>query len=420
MNNLKVLKLNTNTNVYLKKTKKFKSIAINIVYKMKYDYKNITAFNVLAKYLGNSSNQYPSIEKFNKHIDDLYGTSFGMKSEFVGNLFTFSIFANYVNPKFVSDNDLHENIIKLLHDCIYNPLINENKFDEELFSICKENCMLDINSLKEYNLSFIISKLKQQLSYKTSSYASSIYGNKNVLNKLNNTNIIDYYNLLLSAPFDIYVSGDFNYKDMICLLKKYYFNKKTIDIKYSPFKLIKTETYNPIIYKKNVNQSKIAIAYKIPILFNDNRHYAFRIARLVLSGTLASKFGKVIREQMGLCYAISSTYSSYYGTFIVTTGVDSKNIKKVIDEVDNQIKQLQNGNVSDEEFQGAKQAILSDMYSIDDSIFGILDMIKTYNSFNKSFDYEDELNNYKKVSKQEVIEVSKLLSFCNYAILDKE
>ena len=133
MNNLKVLKLNTNTNVYLKKTKKFKSIAINIVYKMKYDYKNITAFNVLAKYLGNSSNQYPSIEKFNKHIDDLYGTSFGMKSEFVGNLFTFSIFANYVNPKFVSDNDLHENIIKLLHDCIYNPLIKENKFDEELF-----------------------------------------------------------------------------------------------------------------------------------------------------------------------------------------------------------------------------------------------------------------------------------------------
>ena len=29
-----------------------------------------TSFNVLAKYLGNSNQQYPSIEKFNKHIDD--------------------------------------------------------------------------------------------------------------------------------------------------------------------------------------------------------------------------------------------------------------------------------------------------------------------------------------------------------------
>ena len=46
-----------------------KTIAINIVYKMKYDYKNITAFNVLAKYLGNSCKDYPSIEKFNKYIE---------------------------------------------------------------------------------------------------------------------------------------------------------------------------------------------------------------------------------------------------------------------------------------------------------------------------------------------------------------
>ena len=48
MNNLKVIKLGNNNHIYLQKNKKFKSIAINIVYKMKYDYKNITAFNVLA------------------------------------------------------------------------------------------------------------------------------------------------------------------------------------------------------------------------------------------------------------------------------------------------------------------------------------------------------------------------------------
>ena len=34
-------------------------------------------------------------------------------------------------------------------------MFKDDIFDEELFSICKENCMLDINSLKEYNLSFI-------------------------------------------------------------------------------------------------------------------------------------------------------------------------------------------------------------------------------------------------------------------------
>ena len=68
MSNLKKVKLGKCNNIYMKKSNKFKSIGISIVYKMKFDYKNITAFNVLAKYLGNCNNKYPSIEKLNKYI----------------------------------------------------------------------------------------------------------------------------------------------------------------------------------------------------------------------------------------------------------------------------------------------------------------------------------------------------------------
>lgn len=421
MNDLKVIKLNSKSNLYIKKTKKFKSIAISVVYKMKYDYKNISAFNILAKYLGNSSNTYQSIEKFNKYIDSLYGTSFGIKSDYIGSLFTFSVFANYINPKFIKDETLTEKVIKLLSDCIYDPMINNNIFDEELFSICKENCLVDVESLQEYNLPYIVRKLKSIISMNThSSMAMSIHGDKKTLKSLNNVNIYKYYKRLIEAPFDIYITGDVTYKEIIALINKYYKNRKTKKVSYNVFDMVSDNTYNPLVIKKNVSQSKIAIAYKIPVLFNDDRHYAFRIARLVLTGTLSSKFYKVIREQMGLCYSISSNYSSYYGTFIVTTGVASENIEKVVKEVDNQIKNLQNGLLSDDEFKQAKEAILNDMYSVDDSIFGVLDMIKTYNSFNYDFDYKKELEKYEKVTKEDVIKVSKLLSYITYVTLDKE
>ena len=123
---------------------------------------------------------------------------------------------------------------------------------------------------------------------------------------------------------------------------------------------------------------------------------------------------------MGLCYFINSVYSSYYGSFIVTTGVASENIDKVVKEIDNQIKSLQNGDLTDEEFMQAKEAILSDMISIDDSLFGTLNMIKTYSNFNQDFVLEDEMRKYEKVSKEDIIEVSKLLTYCTYAALDKE
>ena len=138
---------------------------------------------------------------------------------------------------------------------------------------------------------------------------------------------------------------------------------------------------------------------------------------MVLSGTLASKFGKVIREQMGLCYSISSAYSSYYGTFIVTTGINKENIEKVVKEVENQINEVRIGNVTDEEFIQAKQALLSDIKSIDDSLFGTLNMIKTYHSFNKEFDLEKEIKMYENVSKNDVIEVCKLLTYCTHVAL---
>ena len=88
----------------MNKSKKFKSIGFSVVYKMKYDYKNISAFNILAKYLGNCNANYPSIELFNKYIESLYGASVGIKPNYVGSLFTVTFYINFLNPKYVNDD----------------------------------------------------------------------------------------------------------------------------------------------------------------------------------------------------------------------------------------------------------------------------------------------------------------------------
>lgn len=421
MNSFKKVKLGRYNNIYMHKNHKFKSIGISVVYKMKFDYKNITAFNILSKYLGNCNNNYPSIEKLNKYIESLYGAILGIKADYTGSLFTLNISINFINPKFVNDESLIINAISLLADIIYKPLIIDDHLDENIFNICKQNCQVDIDGSNEYNLSYVLRKLKISLSNDAfSAFASSYLGSQDVLDKLDNKNIIEYYQRLANSPFDIYVTGDYSFIKMEKLLKTFFNNANVLPFNYSVFNLIDKKNIDPIIIINDVSQAKVAIAYRIPVLFDDPRHYAFRIARLILSGTLSAKFGKVIREKMGLCYSISSQYSSYYGTFIVTTGVDCNNIKKVVQEVDNQINELKNGNVTLEEFNNAKEAIISDLLSVDDSLFGTLNMIKTYNSFNQEFILEDELKKYEAVTIEDVIEVSKLLEYVTYAALTKE
>ena len=421
MNNLKKISLGKTNHIYMNKSKKFKSIGFSVVYKMKYDYKNISAFNILAKYLGNCNANYPSIELFNKYIESLYGASVGIKPNYVGSLFTVTFYINFLNPKYVNDDTLIEKAISLLSMLIYEPLLIDDKFDENIINICKETCLIDVESSEEYNMGYVLRKLKAELSNsENSSMSSTFLGNKKVLKSLNNENLLKYYNKLTHSPFDVYVTGDYKFNEVEKLIRKYFTKKGIKGISYSVFDMIKDKEYKNIIIKKKVSQAKLAVAYKIPILFNDERQYAFKIARLVLSGTLSSKFGKVIREQMGLCYSISANYSAYYGTFIVTTGVASENVDKVIKEIDNQINEVKNGNVSDEEFNQAKEVLLNDLSSVDDTLFGTLNMIKTYHNINKDFDLKDELDKFNNVTKQDVIEVCKLLKYCNYAVLDKE
>lgn len=422
MMNLKKIKFGRHRFIYMNKSKKFKSIGISVVYKMKFDDKNISAFNILAKYLGNCSANYPSIESFNKQIDNLYGSAVGIKSEYVGSLFTVNFFINFINPKYIQDDNFCEEILTFFHDMIYRPLFNqEGYFQENIFNICKQNCLVDVESLDEYNMGYVLKKLKKTISQNNhSAMASSSLGDKKVLQHFNHKNILKYYRRLLHAPFDIYVTGEYSFLKMEKILRKYFSKKGIQKIDYSVFDLIEKKTYEPIRIYKNISQAKVAVAYRIPILFNQPEQYAFRIARLVLSGTLSSKFGKVIREKMGLCYSISSTYSAYYGTFIVTTGVSSENILKVIDEIDHQINELKKGNISDEEFLQAKEGIQNDLLSIDDTLFGTLNMIKTYTNFSSSFVVEEELKKYNQIQKEDVIKVSQLLTFCCYCVLDKE
>ena len=96
--------------------------------------------------------------------------------------------------------------------------------------------------------------------------------------------------------------------------------------------------------------------------------------------------------------------------------------KQQLQEIQNKLVEeyAKAGKVTSEEFNMAKEAILSDMMSVDDSLFGTLNMIKTYHSFNQEFDIKEEIKKYENVTIKDVINVSKLLKYCTYVVLDKE
>lgn len=421
MKKIKHYKFKKINNIYIDKNNKFKSITISVVYKQKFSYEKVSANSILAKYLGNCSFSYPSIELLNKKISSLYGGVLGIKVNYVNELLTFDVYINIINPKFFNDASLFEEAIKLLHEIIYNPYIKDKTFDKEIFNICKENSLIDAKSDEEYDFTYIINRLKKEIA-NDDKCAICAYklGDYEIIKKLNNKNIYKYYKDIINSPFDIYVSGDVNYSNTLSIIKKYYSYKKVKNNNYNVFSLIDNKNYKPIIINKDVKQAKLVILYRIPILFNDERNYAFRLLRVILSGTLSSRFNKIIREEKGLCYSISSSYSAYYGYFLIATAIDNDNVLKVIDEVKKQIDSIINKNLSDDEIDIAKKVVISELKGMDDTLFETLNMIKTYHNFNKEFALEDILNKYKNIKKEEIIDVCKELTYLTYGVIKKD
>ena len=421
MKKIKHVKLGKINNLYINKCNKFKSITISVVYKQKYSYEKISANNILAKYLGNCSFNCPSIELLNKKVESLYGGVIGIKINYVNELLAFDVYANIINPKFFNDHFLFEEAIKLLHEIIYDPYIIDKTLNDEIFDICKENCLIDAKSNEEYDFPYIINEIKKKLSNdKKSALCAFKTGDYNVIESFDNKNIYKYYKDIIKSPFDIYVSGDVKYKNVISIIKNYYLHKKVKNNKLDVFSLILNKECEPIIINKDVRQAKLVILYRIPILFNDERNYAFRLLKIILSGNLSSKFNKVIREEKGLCYSISSSYSAYYGYFLITTAVSNDNVLKVIDEVKNQINLAKAGNITLDEINMAKKMIINDLKGMDDTLFETLNMIKIYHNIHKEFVLDEICNKYLSISKDDIINVCKELTYLTYGVIAKE
>ncbi|MBQ4646248.1 MAG: insulinase family protein [Candidatus Gastranaerophilales bacterium] len=118
---------------------------------------------------------------------------------------------------------------------------------------------------------------------------------------------------------------------------------------------------NPIeclIRVDNTNQNELSKVYDIPLSGNIKDVYAFRL----LAEVLSSKNFDLIREKEGLAYSSCSylKQNGHLGSIVLSTNASCNNkgdAKKIFDSYDYNISEILSGNISQEEFQIAKNKI---------------------------------------------------------------
>ena len=113
---------------------------------------------------------------------------------------------------------------------------------------------------------------------------------------------------------------------------------------------------------KNLEQTQICLGGKGPHYSSEER-YACAVLNTILGGNMSSRLFQEVREKRGLAYTIYSFLSSYLdsGLFGIYTATDQQEVNQVLQIVNKEIREIQQGNITDTDLAEAKEHLIGGM-----------------------------------------------------------
>ena len=405
-------------NLHMIKTDKFKTITIKMAFHSPIKKEEITKRNILSDILLQSTLKYSSKRDMIIESEELYALDIYNNIERLGNYIMTSFIMQVLNDKYTEEGNF-EKALEFLSEIIYHPDVKDNCFKEDKLDIVKNNMDVHLSSIKEDASSYSIIRLKE--AYDKDHPASyRMMGYKEDLDEINTSNLYQYYKKMIEDDFvDIYVVGDFEFEELLILIKKY-FKFRKVKRKKLDYEVEHKPCRKRRLIAKEVNdnsQSKLGIICPINKMKKYEKNYPLVLGNIIFGGGPDSKLFKEIREKNSLCYSIYSIYSKLDNMFLITAGIDKDNFDKTLELSTNILEKLKKGKFSDKDIKVAKELYKTAIMSIEESP---MELIKEYLSEEVLGldNYNDRLEIMNKVTKSEIVKAFKKIKMDTVFLLE--
>lgn len=404
---VKGVNLNIIPSKQFKTTRIFISFIKNIESK-----KELAERALLANYLEMCSQNYPTQIDIARKLSQMYGASFGSSVDRRGNyqLINFSI--DYIESKYLAGNeDLLSEVIEFLKEIIFNPLrVGENKnFDEETFTRQKNNTITYLKSIKEDKQAYAAAKLRK-LYFDNEIQQVPSFGESEDVEKLTISDVMDAYQKMLNTDrVEVMISGDVNTDEVVNKFSVLPFKARNISrASMSYTQEIKQEIVTQID-EEPLSQSKFDMAFRLPVVYRGDLHYAALVFNSLFGGSALSLLFTVVREKMSMAYYANSNFDPFRQLLVVQTGISYTNKDKVQELILEQLERLRKGDFEDELLEQIKNNLISSYISRLDSQTSALLRAQSAALTGINVTVEEWLDNLQSVTKDDVMKVAKMV-----------
>ena len=408
---MEVIKIKNGINLNLIKTDKFKTNLLSVFFTVPLNENTITKNSLIPAILRRGSNNLKTQEEISKTLEEMYGASFDCGLDKIGDNQVLKFYLETINNSYTEDG---ENILKesinILLDLVFNPLVNNNKFDETYVESEKNNIKQIIEGRKDAKATYALERCIEEM-YKKLPYALYKYGKLEDLKNINAENLYEQYKKLINeCKIDIFISGDITEEVKNEVIE----NKNIISLEERNPNYIESNKENRIKQEKqeeivsesmDVTQGKLILGLDVLKEQEDDKYTAL-IYNAILGGTPNSKMFQNVREKNSLAYTASSSYIRQKGNIFVKCGIEIDNYEKALKIIKEQIEDMKKGKFTEEDIKQAKDNIVSTIKFIPEEQDTELLYYFSQELSGYQMNSEEYINKVNSITKEQIVELA--------------
>ncbi len=311
---------------------------------------------------------YPNLKNITEALDDLYGASVGTVVRRVGDYQTTGFYCGFVEDRFALPGDrILEPMVALLGKLLREPVIREDGFCPEYVESEKKNLIAAIESQRADKRAYAAAKLLRCMGQEDS-FGVPRLGQIGQIRQLDEKNTFAHYQRILrESPVELFYVGSLPACQIAQLLTPLFAGVERVPVQLGDHKPFQAGPQVRETETMDVAQGKLAMGFVTPITQYDERFAAMQLCNSIFGGGMTNKIFNRIREELSLCYEISSAYYGSKGILTVHAGIDFDREAPVCREVLAQLEACQNGGITQQELDSAKEYLLSGLRAVTDT-----------------------------------------------------
>ena len=397
-----------NYTVHFFNTDKFKSILLSTIFINEFTKESLTKSALLRRLLTNTNGILKTETDMVKMSYNLYNSYVGIENILHNNVLSTDFFMEILEDKY-SEPGLLEKALDHYFNTIFIPNVENGKFDSNNFKLAKKSLSDLYDTEKDNKDRYAYLKAYEMIDPEYLRYPT--IGYKECLDDLNEENMYEYYKeFLKSSNVNIFVFGNFDNDKVLNIINdrvKGKFSKNENKYRHNNFAL-EREVKEKIEQDKN-NQSKLVMLFKLSDITDRERNVILPLFNRIFGLGSDSKLFKNVREKKSLAYVIRSNISREDNVLSVFAGINGESKDDVVKATKEELENMQNGKITDDEFNNAiisRRSMLNSFLDENTSIlYSNVSKILTNND-----DIDERIKNLETVTKNEIVEFSKKIN----------